>query len=127
MRSEAEIRKQVENHLKRRGLLVLDGGLWLLAVFIEAEFLRFRGLSTTMTGLLTLLMIAWTLGLGLHFVRTVYVELREILVRRAIERERGLYLAKDGYEKPKRLDVSNDGELVDWSIEDAEAIAKHER
>ena len=120
MRSEAEIRKQVEDHLKRRGLWVVDAGLWLLAVFFLWTFMPNVGLSTTFKGLTALFMVAWTGVLGAHTLRTIYVELREYLVRRAIERERRYYVMGDEYGKRKRdeaisrLEVGDDGELVDF-------------
>jgi hypothetical protein len=124
MRSEAEIRREVETRLLRRGLLLLNGGLWAAAVFILSIVMPRGTLGTTLTGLLTVGMLAWTLVLLLHAFRVVYVELRERLVNSAIERERQFYLLRENYEKQKRSEereradsafvhLSDDGELVD--------------
>ncbi len=122
MRSEAEIRKQIEDHLKRRGLWLVDAGLWALAVFSSLAFMRSHIVSTTINYLVPLFMLAWTGVLGLHTLRTVYVELRDYLVRRAIDRERHYYVMEDEYapERGKRKHddsaprLTDDGELVDF-------------
>lgn len=118
MRSEAEIRRQVETRLKRRGLLFLDGGLWLAVVFILSKIMPYSSFGTTLNSLLAVFMFLWTGIIGLHFLRTVYVELREWLVRRAIERERQFFQMRDAHEKRKRDDalprLSDDGELFDF-------------
>lgn len=123
MRSEAEIRREVETRLRRRGLLLLNGGLWTGAVLFLALLMP-RGVYGSLTGLIMIGMLAWTLALGLHAFRVVYVELRERLVNSAIERERQFYLLRENYEKQKRFEerdradaafvhLSDDGELVD--------------
>lgn len=125
MRSEAEIRKHIEDHLKRRGLWVVDAGLWLLAVFVFRESML-GGYSTTVNYLATLFMLAWMAALGAHTLRTVYVELRDYLVNRALEREQHYYVMEDGRSKRKRnearprLAIDDDGELVDFLAEDEE-------
>jgi hypothetical protein len=59
----------------------------------------------------------------LHTAYVLYVELRERLIRSAIERERQFYLLRDNYEKQKRseapddnsrLRLTDDGELIDY-------------
>ena len=45
-RTEAEIRNEVTNRLKRRGLLLLNGGLGVLAVFGGIAGLLGSGLAT---------------------------------------------------------------------------------
>lgn len=125
-RSEAEIRNDVTNRLKRRGLLLLNGGLGVLAVFLLYQFTRFRSFGEPWATLILLFMLGWfVLGI-LHTAAVVYVELREWLVRSAIERERQFYLLRDNYEKQKRaeirdrdydtarLSISDDGELIDY-------------
>ncbi len=129
MRSDAEIRKQVEDRLKRRLLFVADGGLWLVTMIVlwqVSAYSSFGGFS----GVIALIMLAWLGIVGLHFLRTVYVELRDYLVNRAIERERRYYVTRDEYaddtyyEKRKRdsdaaiprLELNDDGELVDFDF-----------
>lgn len=125
MRSEAEIRKQVEDHLKRRLLLVLDGGLWLAAVFFLWRYSITSSLGS-FEGLAILFMLGWTGIVGLHTLRTIYVELREYLVKRAIERERRTYVTFSDDETMKRKHddaiprLSDDGELIDFEFADAE-------
>lgn len=120
MRSEADIRREVEGRLRRRGLFVLNAVLWAgtaALLWITAAYVSFGGFA----GLVIWLMIAWAGVVGLHFLRTVYVELREWLVRRAINNERRTYVMRDEYdiEKPKRasvsrLEMTDDGELIDF-------------
>lgn len=131
MRTEFEIRREVERRLRRRGLFVLNGGLWLMVVFILAQIVPYASFGTTLRGLLVLFMLGWTGVVGLHFLRTVYVELREWLVARAIERERAFYQMRDIYEKRKYDEIPprlmNDGELIDFpDWQDAEVRAKYE-
>lgn len=126
MRSDGEIRREVETRLKRRGLLLLNGGLGVLAVFLLYQFTRFRSFGEPWATLILLFMLGWfVLGI-LHTAAVVYVELRERLVRSAVERERQFYLLRDNYEKQKRaeirerdyeasdLRIADDGELVDY-------------
>lgn len=150
MRSEVDIRREVEAHLRRRGLFLLDGGLWAAAVVFLWQFTRYSGFGTTLSGLIVLFMLGWTAALGLHFLRTVYVEVREWLVRRAIQREREFYVLQDAYEKrkrdftPARLEnrsdarlgnsrdftdarLENDGELIDFPGWDDATKTKRER
>lgn len=125
-RSEAEIRSDVERRLKRRGLLLLNAGLGVLAVFLLYQFTRFRSFGEPWATLILLFMLGWfVLGI-LHTAAVLYIELRERLVRSAIERERQFYLLRDNYEKQKRaeirerdfdtsrLGISDDGELIDY-------------
>ena len=119
MRSEAEIRKQVTARLWRLGLFVVDGGLWLAAVFILSQIMPSGGFGQ-FRGLIVLLMLGWTVLLGLHTLWVLGVELREYLVRRAVEREREFYMLHGDYEKSKRDEaiprLSDDGELIDFSV-----------
>jgi hypothetical protein len=118
MRTEFEIRREVESRLRRRGLLVVNGGLWLMAVFILSQIMPYSSFGTTLNGLLVLFMLGWTAALGLHTPWTIYVELREWLVRRAIDREREFYRMRDTYEKRKHSEalshLTDDGELIDF-------------
>lgn len=138
MRSEAEIRREIESRLRRRGLLLVNGAAWSVVVFILSQIFPSRSLGTTLTSLLVLWMVGWTMVLGLHFLRTIYVEMREWLVSRAIARERSAYDLRDSaYAKPKRREearLSDDGEFVDEPLIDlpdnetmVNAKAKHGR
>lgn len=126
MRSEAEIRSEVLKRFHRWVFLVLNGGLWVAAVFILSQMMPARSFGTTLNGLIVLSMLAWTGLLGLHFLRTIYVELREWLVRRAVERERQLYLAGYFQEKRKRREapprLGDDGDLVDFPADEDETV-----
>jgi hypothetical protein len=119
MRTEAEIRREVEVHLRRRGLLLVDAGLWIVAVFILWEIMPVSSFGTTLNSLLAIFMLGWTAVVGLHVLRTIYVELRELLARRAIEREHQMYLLRDAYEKRKHDEavahLTDDGELIDFA------------
>ncbi len=133
MRSEAEIRKQVEARLRRRGLFALNAILW----FASGMFLWLgRGVYyfiTDYSNTLLNLMLLWTFVLGLHFLYTVYVELRDWLVGRAVERERRYYVMSGDDEKPKRdaavarLELTDDGELIDYEFPDLADQQKIER
>ena len=125
-RTEAKIRSEVPNRLKRRGLLLLNGGLGVLAVFLLYQFTRFSSFGEPWSTLILLFMLGWfVLGI-LHTAAVAYVELRERLVRSALERERQFYLLRDNYEKQKRaeirerdldasyLRIADDGELIDY-------------
>jgi hypothetical protein len=125
-RTDAEIRSEVTNRLKRRSLLLLNGGLGVLAVFLLYQFTRFRSFGEPWATLILFFMLGWFVLVILHTAAVVYVELRERLVRSAIERERQFYLLRDNYEKQKRteirehdygasrLGISDDGELIDY-------------
>ena len=123
-RTEAEIRSEVTSRLRRLSLLLLDGGLWLAAVLILSQLMPGRSFGTTLNGLITISMLGWTIIVVLHIIRVAYIEMRERLVRSAIERERQFYLLRENYEKRKRteernyddslLRISDDGELVDY-------------
>ncbi len=130
MRSEAEIRTEVETRLRRRGLLILNGGMWAAVVFFLFEYTRSRslGLGEPWTTMLILFLLAWLAVIGVQTIRVLYVEMREWLVRYAIERERELYMERGAYEKRKHDQAlsrrSDDGELVAfplWDVEDKDA------
>lgn len=123
MRSEAEIRKQVETRLRRWGLVALNGILLIGAAKLIFAYSQNHDFMGSQADVIIALMIGWVALVGLHFLRTVYVELREYLVRRAIDQERNSTHA--AYEKPKhdetQLSLSDDGELADfltWYQED---------
>jgi hypothetical protein len=122
MRSEAEIRKAVETRLKRWGLLLVNGGLWAAVVFVLSQIMPNAGISSGWRGFFSVLMLVWTPVLGLHILSVLYVELREYLVRRAVGRERELYLMRENDDKRKRdravsrLELGEDGELVDFPM-----------
>ena len=137
MRSEGEIRREVEGRLKRRGLLIADGGLWLLVGFGLVEFTEYRSLrfSEPWPTVIILFMLFWGALLGLHTLAVLYIEVREWMVQRAIAREREFYALKMAYEKRKRDDsasrniersrplIAEDGELIsfpEYEIEDTE-------
>jgi hypothetical protein len=131
MRSEAEIRKQTVTRMRRLFLLTLNGGLWItaaLAIYLYTRDHAFMGALQVTVGLG---MLIWMTVIGLMAARTVYVEVTEFVVYRAIERERRDYLMRETYEKRKRDDaslrLSDDGELIDWNADEREAKAKHER
>jgi len=134
MRSEAEIRREVETRLRRRSMLVLHGVLWVVAAVVVYRITLFSSFGS-LSGLIIFAMFMWTLLLGLHLLRTVYHELRERLVRNAVERERQFYLLRDHYEKQKRSEqreefgvvhLSDDGELVD-APDERKVKASYER
>ncbi len=123
MYSEMTIARQVEARLNRRLLLVADGSGWafFLWVFKYTSFAHFEGMAV-------LLALIWTGVLGLHFLWTVYAELRDWLVQRAIKHEQRFYVA----EKPKRtarprLDLADDGELIDYEFPESAGKPKIER
>ncbi len=88
MRSEAEIRKQVETRLRRWGLLALNGILWVGAAKLILVYSQTHGFYANQSDIILLIMLGWVSLVGLHALRTIYVELREYLVRRAIRQER---------------------------------------
>ena len=83
MRSEAEIRRQVETRLRRWGLLALNGILWVGAAKLIYGYSQYGNFGQ-FTGAVALFMVAWAALLGLHALRTFYVEGREWLVRRQL-------------------------------------------
>lgn len=127
IRSEAEIRSEVSARLRRRGLLLLDGGLGALTVFLIYTYTGYRSLGEPWATLVILFLCGWFVLGVIHTAAVLYAELRERLVRSAIERERQFYLLRDNYEKQKRseawddeysrLRIADDGELVDFSEE----------
>ncbi len=79
MRSEAEIRKQVEARLKRWLFLIADGGLWFAAVFFYRSSGGFLNLGQ-FAGAGSLLLTLWFVVVGLHTLWTFYATLRDWLV-----------------------------------------------
>ena len=134
MRSDWEIRREVEMRLRRRGLLILDGGLWLLVGFGLFEFTQYRSLpfSEPWPTLIIVFMLIWLVLVGLHGAGVAYVEVREWMVKRAIEREREFYVLQNAYEKRKHNEPSSrsvdearrlaadDGELITFPYHEAE-------
>ncbi len=129
MRSEAEIRRQVETRLRRWGLLIANGVLWTTVSGTLYVVSNNMGISEAPRSWLFAFVLAWLGLVVLHTLRVIYVELREFAVKRAVRREIRQYRPDGDYEKPKRLEISDDGELVDWRVESEEASvrAKHER
>ncbi|MBI1256328.1 MAG: hypothetical protein GC204_02550 [Chloroflexi bacterium] len=91
MRSDAEIRRQVERRVRRWGLLALNAILWVGAaklIYVISERYSFSGKAEDVG---ILFMVGWAALVGLHALRTFYVEGREWLVRRAIAQEHQRY------------------------------------
>ncbi len=106
MRSEGEIRREVEGRLRRWGLLALNLILWAGAAKLLYGFAQYSSFGR-FDGLIVLAMVAWAALVGLHALRTFYVEGREWLVRREITREREFYVLQNAYEKRKRDDSAS--------------------
>src|SRR4051812_10909682 len=102
MRSETEIRRQVEIRLRRWGLLALNGILWIGAAKLVYEFNQIHPLYDRVLNLIFFVMAGWLALVGLHALRTIYVEGREWLVKWAIAREHQVYGWQPLDEKPKR-------------------------
>ena len=79
MRSDAEIRKQVEARLRRWGLLALNVILWVGAAKLIYGYSQYGNFGQ-FTGAVALVMVSWAALVGLHALRTFYVEGREWLV-----------------------------------------------
>ena len=124
MRSEYQIRREVETRLRRRGLLLLDGGLGVLVIFFLYQYTRDRSFGEPLATLIVLFILGWFMLGILHTAYVLYVEAREWLVQRAITREREFYVLKESYEKRKRDQAlprpSDDGELIDFPDGEAE-------
>ena len=127
MRSEAEIRREVEKRFHRWVFLLLNGGLWLVVGAGLYFYSRYQGVPAGWLDSVILFLMLWGLLVGLHLFRTFYVESREWLVsraiaREAIARERRYYDIGDTYAKPKRREtlprLSDDEIIEDESIED---------
>jgi hypothetical protein len=139
MRSEGEIRREVEGRLRRRGLLILDGGLWLVAGFAIYNYAQY-GKFGIYGNIIVAFILVWTALVGLHTLAVLYIEVRERLVRQAIEREYQFYMMKNAYEKRKyddspsrnvdgsRRRIAEDGELIDLPVtydDDVDEKAKY--
>lgn len=128
MRSEAEIRKQINVRFRRWAALAFNGGLWAavaMGLYFYSERANF---SPDLVAPVIAFMVIWAAVVGLHFLYSLYTETRESLVQKAIEREREFYLLRADYEKRKRdealPELADDGELIDfadWQDEDAYA------
>jgi hypothetical protein len=121
MRSEAEIRRQVESRFHRWVYLFAHGGAWLAVAFGLFLYARRTLVPVGWTDSAFIVMVMWGMLVGLHFLRTVYVESREWLVRRTIDREMREYVLREAYEKRKRDEATErlssdggDGELIDF-------------
>jgi len=101
MRSEGEIRREVEGRLRRWGLLILNGILWVGAAKLLYGYSEYGNFGR-FSGAVVLFMLVWAALVGLHVLRTLYVEGKEWLVKRAIAREREFYRLQSVYEKRKR-------------------------
>lgn len=124
MRSEAEIRREVESRLKRRGLVLLHGALWVIITTSLYLYARVQNTPVGWSTSAVFFMGLWACLIGLHAFTVIYVELRERLVRKAIERERKHYQIGDTYYgKRKRVDdppllLEDDGEIVEDDLVD---------
>jgi hypothetical protein len=125
MRSEAEIRREIEGRLRRRAFLLLHGALWAIITFSLFIYARNWGIPPGMESMpvgwttsAAFFMGLWACIVGLHAFWVIYVELRERLVWQAIERERRYYDLGDSYAKPKRREIPP-RQSDDESIEDA--------
>ena len=138
MRSDAEIRNLVESRLRRWGLLVLNIILWVGAAKLVYGVTQTSSFGQ-FTGAIVLIMVAWAALVGLHALRTFYVEGKERLVQWAIKREHQVYGWQPLDEKPKRDESASrpeesryslqadDGELVDFPFsQEADVKAKSE-
>lgn len=130
MRSEAEIRSQVEKRFHRWVFLLLNGGAW--AAISVGLYLYYRAnrapegwIDSGWVSSATIIMLLWGIIVGLHFLRTVYVETREWLVGRAVDREIRDYTLREMHQKRKRDDalpyLTDEREQVDFPSEE-EAI-----
>jgi hypothetical protein len=132
MRSEAEIRREVEQRFNRWVFLFMNGGLWIVVGAGLSLYSRYQGVPAGWIDSVLLFLMFWGLLVGLHFLRTVYVEKRDWLVRRAIEHERKAYLLGNTYDKRKRGetlprlsdDVNIEDALVDFPADENESIAE---
>jgi hypothetical protein len=133
MRSEAEIRREIEGRLRRRGLLLLHGALWAIITFSLYAYARYQGVPVGWGTSATFFMGLWALIVGLHAFWLIYAELRDRLVRQAVERERQLYLAGYFHEKRKRSaasprlpdeDDSLEDTLIDFPADEDEHVAE---
>jgi hypothetical protein len=106
MRSEAEIRREIESRLRRRGLLIVHGAIWAAVTTSLYLYARVQGVPVGWTNSAVFFMSLWAFIVGLHAFYVIYVELRERLVRKAIERERKYYQMGDAYYgKRKRFEA----------------------
>jgi hypothetical protein len=134
MRSEAEIRHEIEKRFNRWVFLFVNGGLWVVVGVGLYLYSRYQSVPAGWIDSAILFLMLWGLLVGLHFLRTVYIEKRDWLVRRAIEHERKAYLLSNTYEKHKRDNafsrLRDDGELIDFPTDENESLAdanKHGR
>ncbi len=131
MRHEADIRREVEGRIRRRGLLLLHLLLWAVISLSLFLYSRIQWVPAGWIASAAMTMAIWLLIVGLHGFWVGYVEVRDRAVRSAIERERQFYLLRDHYEKSKRSEeharsderervtadsfrMTDDGELIDY-------------
>ncbi len=91
MRSEAEIRKQVEARLKRWLFLIIDGGAWLGAAFILWQTASYRSFGQ-FSGALALFMLLWLVRRRAALPADDLRRTARLLGARAVERERRYYV-----------------------------------
>src|ERR1700710_1879062 len=91
MRSEVEIRRQVETRLHRWGLLTLNAILWGGAAKLIDAYVQYASFYGGARDGIVLVMVLWLNLIGLHALWVFYGEIRERLVRWAITREHQVY------------------------------------
>ena len=85
-----------------------------------------EGLRATILTFLALISVGWFVGVAIHAINFILVEMRERAIDREIERERRWLAGEDMDEKPKRhrrLErmTDDEGELLDeaaWAAQD---------
>ncbi|MFN8449629.1 MAG: hypothetical protein U0521_13850 [Anaerolineae bacterium] len=82
MRSEAEIRRQVAARFRRWAFLLLDGGLWLVTMYGRVQLEHTYGLAILRGDSGNNILLGWSVLFIAHLLYMLYVETRDLLVRR---------------------------------------------
>ena len=122
MRSEAEIRRQVETRLHRWGMLALNAILWIGAAKLIDAYIQYASFYGGARDGIVLVMVLWLSLIGLHALWVFYREIREGLVRWAIAREHQVYGWQPMDEKPKRRESASlpDESRLSLPVDDGE-------
>lgn len=117
MRSEAEIRRQVAARFRRWAFLLLDGGLWLVTMYGRVQLEHTYGLAILRGDSGNNILLGWSVLFIAHLLYMLYVETRDLLVRRAVTHEYHHEKRKhkrDETVAPRSAMLADDGELIDF-------------
>ena len=101
-------------NVKRWRLLALNGILWVGAAKLIDAYIQNAYFYSSVRDVIVLVMVAWLMLMGLHALWVFYKDLRERLMRWAIEQAQPSYGHKRKRDHAVPFLNDADGELIDF-------------